>query len=376
MSELCCVAAEALSKKEDKIESLRKIAEGGSYRVFEITFKDGDQAIARLPYPSTRPVTLGVSSEVVTMEYLRLHHFLVPKVHAWNSSPTNPVGAEYMIMERVPGIELEHLWYSMDLEKRMSVVEQLVNLERRLFELQLPANGSIYYSSELGSDFESMDITSSLTDKRFCVGPSTEYLWWYQSRAALTKGRGPCKTLLQSYLLCNRLTFPGASSRDVLEEAGRRESAWLKSNGKPSIPREPFYRELYGHQEVDPNQHLRSLSEYLSIACYLIPDDGEMTRPTLRHPDLSPNNLFISEIGQITGIIDWQHCVALPLFLQANIPCYFQNWGDESSETFQPPKLPEDFSRLSSTDQETEMDIYRRRQLHYFYLGFTNKKNP
>ena len=53
-----------------------KIAEGGSYRIFEATFRDGLKVIARLPYPSTIPREFGVASEVATMEFLRIQRYL------------------------------------------------------------------------------------------------------------------------------------------------------------------------------------------------------------------------------------------------------------------------------------------------------------
>ena len=107
-----------------------------------------------------------------------------------------------------------------------------------------------------------------------------------------------------------------------------------------------------------------------------MPEDQEMNKPTLRHPDLSPSNIFVSDVGEITGIIDWQDCTALPLFLQARIPKHFENHGDEESDNFRPPKLPDNFGSMSDEDKEIEEEAYRRRQLHFFYLGATIHENP
>jgi hypothetical protein len=62
------------------------------------------------------------------------------------------------------------------------------------------------------------------------------------------------------------------------------------------------------------------------------------------------------------------------VFLQAKIPKHFQNYGDDDSENFRPPKLPENFDSLTESEKETEAELYRR-QLHYFYLGFTSHNN-
>jgi hypothetical protein len=87
-----------------------------------------------------------------------------------------------------------------------------------------------------------------------------------------------------------------------------------------------------------------------------------------------PSNIFISDSGDITGIIDWQHTTILPIFLQAKIPKYFQNYGDDDSENFRRPKLA-DIATMTNSDKEIEMDLYRRRQVHYFYVGHTSRLN-
>lgn len=160
-----------------------------------------------------------------------------------------------------------------------------------------------------------------------------------------------------------------------MEAVGQREKSWLHRFGERRFPREPLYRELYGGQKVDPQVQIDNLSNYLKVTPHIVPEREELNRPTIRHPDLSPNNLLISASGEITGLIDWQHSTILPDFLQAKIPKYFQNYGDEYSENFVSPKLPENFDTLSEKEKEWQKEIYRRRQLHYFYLGFTNHNN-
>ena len=186
--------AKSVNKPYDSILKFSKIAEGGSYRVFEAVFRDGLPVIARLPYPCTVPRSFGVASEVATMEFLRVQGIPVPQIFDWSSSTTNSVGSEYIITTRVEGQELEHTWYTMDLKERMSMVEKIVDLESKLFQIQLPANGSLYHTSFLESQgmtkipFRSADTN---VDK-FCIGLSTEYLWWYRGREELAVNRGLC----------------------------------------------------------------------------------------------------------------------------------------------------------------------------------------
>ncbi|KAF2492391.1 phosphotransferase family protein [Lophium mytilinum] len=358
---LCEAVARSAGQSLDDITLFTKIAEGGSYRIFQATFKDDVKVIARLPYPSTVPRTYGIASEVATMEYLRLHGVPVPRVFDWSSSTSNQVGSEYIIMERVPGKELEETWYTMTLQERRDMMEKIVDVEKILFAIRFPAIGSLYLKESLRDGIVKVDLPPDATHRetdRFCIGPSTEFLWWYSRRGELAVDRGPWE-----------------NSEDLLKAVGQRELMWLQKFGEKRFPNEPAYREFYNHQKVDPKVQIASLLDYLKLTPHAIPERDELNQPTIRHPDLSPTNIFISKSGDITGIIDWQHTTILPLFLAAKIPKHFQNYGDDDSENFQPPKLPEDLDSLAEIEKDRQAELYRRRQLHYFYLGFTSRNN-
>lgn len=128
-------------------------------------------------------------------------------------------------------------------------------------------------------------------------------------------------------------------------------------------------------EKSQPEDHIESLEVYLKIAPYLVPKEAKFQRPVLRHPDLQPNNIFVSENLDIVGIIDWQHCSVLPQFLAAGIPKYFQNYHDEESLAFLPPKLPENLAAMNDDEYAEAMETFRRRHLHFFYLGFTQRFN-
>jgi hypothetical protein len=120
---------------------------------------------------------------------------------------------------------------------------------------------------------------------------------------------------------------------------------------------------------------IRHLLDYLKVAPHLVPKVEQLNIPTIRHPDLLPSNILISNSGDITGIINWQHATILPIFLQAKIPKHFQNYGDDDSENLRRPELAEDFASMTSSNKEVEMERYQRRQVHYFYLGYTSDLN-
>ena len=100
-------------------------------------------------------------------------------------------------MAKAEGQELEHTWYTMTFQERMSLMEKIVDMEKRLFQIPFPASGSFYYTSFLqaqeGVAKMPLETATAKVDE-FCIIPSTEYLWWYSGRDALVVDRGPCNS--------------------------------------------------------------------------------------------------------------------------------------------------------------------------------------
>jgi Phosphotransferase enzyme family len=129
------------------------------------------------------------------MAFLKTHNVPVPKVYDWSASAENSVGSESMIMEKVPGTGLEQTWYSMTREERFDIVEKIVRLEKALSDIPLPAFGSIYFRDSLPAEIRTVDIPDHMRangSTKFCIGPSTETLWWYSGRTQLEVNMGPC----------------------------------------------------------------------------------------------------------------------------------------------------------------------------------------
>lgn len=83
VDELARAAANSVNKPVSEVKSLRKMAEGGFNRVFEILMKDGTTILARLPYPSTLPCRLAVASEVATIDFVHAHGIPTPRILAY-----------------------------------------------------------------------------------------------------------------------------------------------------------------------------------------------------------------------------------------------------------------------------------------------------
>src|SRR5208282_997664 len=99
------VAAKAVSASS--CQSITKPSEGWSNKVFLLTMDTGKQIIARIPHPQAGSAHYTTASEVATMHYLRKKlNIPVPRVFAYSSNSRNAVGSEYIIMEKVDGVNL------------------------------------------------------------------------------------------------------------------------------------------------------------------------------------------------------------------------------------------------------------------------------
>lgn len=132
-----------------ELASLAKLAEGGFNRVFEATFNDGYAVIARIPFCMTAPTRYAVASEAATLGFLRTHCLPVPKVLAYSCDKTNPIGAEYLVLEKIEGRQLSGQWFTMDMKTRVKIMRQIVDIETRFMNLAFPASGSLYYQRDL-----------------------------------------------------------------------------------------------------------------------------------------------------------------------------------------------------------------------------------
>lgn len=141
------------------------------------------------------------------------------------------------------------------------------------------------------------------------------------------------------------------------------------------MPFDRMYRDITGFQNSQPREHIQSLEKYIQVAPHLVPKEPWLCKPTLRHPDLNPNNIFVSDEYEIAGIIDWQHSKALPLFLHAGIPGHIQNYGDPDSEDLMKPQFPAELDKMDDDDREQELEQYRRRHVHFYYTSATAQKN-
>lgn len=135
-----------------------------------------------------------------------------PKVYTWDSCATNPVGVEYIIMEKMPGIQLRQVWSHMKLVEKMNLCLDLARYQSAWLSVTFSQFGGLYYTQDV-RDLNPGQKTHLYIDEkgkkvqnsRFTVGPISSREWFDCGRAGLECDRGPCKHAC--YNLLNRHTF-------------------------------------------------------------------------------------------------------------------------------------------------------------------------
>ncbi|KAK0119331.1 Phosphotransferase enzyme [Cadophora gregata f. sp. sojae] len=289
---------------------LLKCTEGQYNKAFLMSMDNGVEVLAKVPNPNAGPAFYTTASEVATRQFLRTVLKLpVPRIHAFSSTPDNPVGAEYIIEEKAKGKPLGNLWRHWDTESQISLVTQLVNFETKLASVTFRRHGCIYYKKDLemkglpAYDLEAESLcTDDLTQlnliptKELAIGPLTEARLWEGERSTMQLDRGPWSTPL-SYMA----------------SMGINEIKWATENAKPQI--NP-YRSI--ETPESPNDYISLLKDYLQLAPYLSPGPF---RTSISHPDLHLDNIFVDpDTKKITCIIDWQSASVSEPFFQDSIP--------------------------------------------------------
>ena len=119
-------------------------------------------------------------------------------MYAWDSNAqTNDVGAEYIIMQKAPGIQLEQVWSQMEIGNRLEVVKQIVYFEAKWASICIKQSGSLYSAPDVNEQSLQRLKYSDQYDtirynENFAIGPSVGRDFYDAGRASVSFDRGPC----------------------------------------------------------------------------------------------------------------------------------------------------------------------------------------
>ncbi|KFZ10768.1 hypothetical protein V501_05040 [Pseudogymnoascus sp. VKM F-4519 (FW-2642)] len=303
---LCDVSA-AAGPEPSPITAVEKM-EGGFSKAFLMKRENGTEVIAKLPCRNAGPPKLTTASEVAVLQYIKQNTDLpVPGVYSWSSNILNPVGAEYIVMEKAGGVPLFQQWGKMSQLSKLELIKGLTKLENQLASIRFPAYGSLYLHDSCPDlvRYQPLDAAEDSASS-YCVGPSCECAYMLQtidSSMDLNVNTGPWSSISAfgkaiANTQINRITSGVQTQLGTLYHGTSTEQIALLK---------------------DTIQIMELLDTHPIFSCH--------AQPILWHSDLHMGNIFVSpdDPSQIPP---------------ANYP-----------EGFVQPKLPDGFENLDSDDK-------------------------
>lgn len=323
-------AIESLCRKELRIGTGELCAVSfhaeGAFNKLYLAQTDQRRLLLRVSLPvHPRSKTRG---EVATLRLLRRSTDVpVPEVIAFNDSPDNEIGFEWILMEMMPGVSLYKRWRILTTFQKVALVQRMAELQTQISLHSLSGIGTLMASDKEKSSEKQQP--GELVARFFFWGQHFDY----------DIARGPFR-----------------SSYD-----------WLKSYLEIIVK-----DQVAAIKEAEDEEDKKDAEATLALAnrlAVLLPKifpslQCPPERTVLWHDDLSLSNILVDEEGNITAIIDWECVSAIPLWAATKMPKFLdgssrdkepkrQEYADETAEQSEAPDSSED-----GLDNEGKNELY------------------
>ncbi|EAW23511.1 uncharacterized protein NFIA_022220 [Aspergillus fischeri NRRL 181] len=233
------------------------------------------QVVAPVPNADSGIPHLTIASEVATMDYARNKLGMpVPKVLAWSSRASdNPVRAVYIIMEKVPGSSLAHVWPQLSNDQKRDIIQAIAKFDVKLVNHPLGVIGSLYYPDDIPSGIKRLPaLGSNDTCQRWVLGPTTDRRFFDDGRGELCLDRGPWST-----------------AQEYITAICYREMEAIRNARRPFRP-----ERIVGPGGYQPNCALKLsvCRDVLKVVGPILPSD-DCQAAVLWHKDLNLDNIFV-----------------------------------------------------------------------------------
>jgi len=108
------------------------------------------------------------------------------------------VKSEYIIMEKVPGVQLYANWDNLSNETWYQFMLDIAKMEQRMTNAEFSVVGSLYFERDLPPETRRISLRLidedgiAVNHEGYCIGPSVSRRFWRGERAHMQIDRGPC----------------------------------------------------------------------------------------------------------------------------------------------------------------------------------------
>ena len=214
IEELCKLVALVGGNKVLGTRAVRKIhkMDGDSNKTLIVTFWSGKEVVVKIPCPNAGLAFYTTASEVAVMEYgnlsvlvhmalltgpVKYHTSIpVPRILAWSSDASNPIGCEYIILEQPKGFQLLEYWTdTMNERQRLKLLENITKMEHQLASIRFPAYGNLFFRDSIAGKPHILLDPAIDPLGRYCIGPACDMEWYNSNNLddVHAPDIGPCK---------------------------------------------------------------------------------------------------------------------------------------------------------------------------------------
>ena len=307
------------------------LAEGGFNRVFIIhtTHQDTNEHVDYI-FRVTLPVYpfYKTESDVATTEIVR--HFTsipVPTIYAYDSSSSNALGLEWILMEKVAGKKLDEAWSDLNYDQRLHLTHTSARWSAELSSITSTKIGSIY-----------MRFSASKVD--FYLGQPVDNLLSQENRLLYPALRGPFDSLEDYYDAVLTLAHQDVADLIYLFELGSLHLEPLSSKLQGTFLDQNVFYYLEGHEDwsqedwraeqmrelEDLLEAIQTLQQGLPQLCANAPATSSKLTTCLSHDDQSQRNIFVDDQGTPTALLDWEAVQLKPLMWFTDPPVFLHSY--------------------------------------------------
>lgn len=367
--------SDSLQEKERlKVEFL---ADGAHHKVYDVKHPEwSTPLVIRVAIPLDP--SFKMKSEMATLAFLRERTTIpVPRCVAWGLAADTELGYDWCLMEKLPGVELRHVWREIPLEKKLELVDRLAQILSQLWkpEHKFDQIGSIDFPEQATATDHTSTTTERITvgdatTTRYTIGSAVDTCYFSGWRSYLQPDRGPfpsCRDWLNNIITVERKVI--TTIKTLLDHKEDMTAAHLAMNwelveNELEIDSEEEFRQDY-------DEAIDTVQGYYNMLPELFPDDPSVTgqpRFSLHHADFREANIFVDpHTFEVTGILDWENAMTLPdWYARADYPLLLR-----AAEPFDEriPHVPETFdedderynSAMVSSFDRWELRILRNR---------------
>ncbi|RYP25843.1 hypothetical protein DL767_008234 [Monosporascus sp. MG133] len=314
----------------DKIYHVKHCRDGPYNKFYLVTY-DESHFILKITLPIWP--TLKTESEVATLAWV--HHnteLPAPKVKCYDSSRDNPIGFEWILMDRMEGQPLAECWDSMSDGSLQRLIWQIAKYTAAAFDNRFNGGIGNIYPAEPESD-----------NTELRLGELVWMPFFWGERGYLEYPRGPFHNVREWNESRLQFSYSNLSTAMQFMRRGYDEKrAW--EDGARMLKlinrvRNLGHKFFPSHPRPDGTREQREDEER--------PSAPVLERTMLWHDNLSLDNILVKD-GVLMGILDWECVSCLPLHQACHLPAFLQMKG--AADTELPYTAPDEYSYL---DDET-----------------------